>query len=340
MKRALVRILGVPLGFLAAQAWRLSGAHQGLAMMYHRVGDPQGDPDRELVPSLGTRRFARQIRYLGACFRSVPASELGAAVAARRRGQRIPVAITFDDDLACHAGEAAPLLRRAGLPATFFLSGASLSRPYAFWWERLQAAVDRDWAEACAVVGVSEAPKDIHELAMAVQEMEPPDRDAAATRLREALGPDADDAGMRAAAVRELVEAGFEVGFHTRRHDFLPALDDGGLAAAMTDGRSQLEELASRPLETIAYPHGGVDTRVAEAARAAGFRYGFTTQPEAVGTETDPLLMGRVEAPFDSVSRLAFTLARALWVGRSSAGGRRRRDSRGTGRRAPPGDGG
>ena len=329
MKRALVRILGappvvrilgVPVGFLAAHAWRLSAARLGLAMMYHRVGDPQGDPEREFVPALGTRLFARQVRYLGTCFRSVPASELMAAVATRRRGQRIPVAITFDDDLASHAGEAAPLLGRAGLTATFFLSGASLSEPFRFWWERLQAAVERDWEEACTLVGVTSAPSDIHELAKSVHEMEPRERDATAARLREALGPDPNDAGIPAAQVRALVGAGFEVGFHTRRHDYLPALQDSELERAMLDGRAELEEVAGGPLQVIAYPHGGADARVAAAARAAGFRYGFTTRQSAVGAGTDPLLIGRVEGPFDSVSSLAFELTRALRVQRSRVG--------------------
>ena len=340
MKRTLVRILGVPAGFLATQAWRLSASRSGLALMYHRVGDPQGDPDRDLVPRLGTRMFGRQLRLLRACFRIVPASELVAAVAARRRGQRIPVAITFDDDLACHAGEAAPLLRRAGLTATFFLSGASLERPFAFWWERLQAAVDRDWEQACELVGATVAPADVHELAMSVQMMAPDERDAAAARLGEALGPDPEDAGIRAAQVRELVEAGFEVGFHTRRHDFLPDLEDDRLAAAMADGRAELEELAGRRLDTVAYPHGGVDQRVVRAAREAGFRYGFTTWPEAVGADTDPLLIGRVEGPFESAGRLAVTLTRALRAQRSRGGSSPRRGSRGTDRPGPPGGGG
>jgi peptidoglycan/xylan/chitin deacetylase (PgdA/CDA1 family) len=31
-----------------------------------------------------------------------------------------------------------PVLERHVAPATFFLNGASLERPFAFWWERLQ----------------------------------------------------------------------------------------------------------------------------------------------------------------------------------------------------------
>ena len=36
---------------------RLSARNVGLALCYHRVGDPEGDPLRELVPAIGTKRF-------------------------------------------------------------------------------------------------------------------------------------------------------------------------------------------------------------------------------------------------------------------------------------------
>jgi peptidoglycan/xylan/chitin deacetylase (PgdA/CDA1 family) len=311
MQRLLIRSLGFPVAFLAAHGLRLSGRRLGLATVYHRVGDPPGDPWLELVPALGTRLFALQLRHLRACFRAVPASELMTAIERRRRGGRIPVAITFDDDLPSHAGDAARLLRQAGLPATFFLSGASLSGPFTFWWERLQAAADRGLAEE--LVPAEAGPeRSIHELGMSVQMMRPAERDALSARLADALGPEPDDAGLRSAQVRALAEAGFEIGFHTRRHDFLPLLDDDALAAAMRDGRPELEELAGRRLEAIAYPHGGFDSRVAAAAEAAGFRFGFTTRHEAVDGDTDPFWIGRLEGTFDLASRFALRLTRAL----------------------------
>jgi HD-GYP domain-containing protein (c-di-GMP phosphodiesterase class II) len=73
-----------------------------------------------------------------------------------------------------------------------------------------------------------------------------------------------------------------------------------------------LEALAGRPLETIAYPHGRTDERVTAAARAAGFTTGFTTVPEAVRPETDPLLQGRLLPSFHSAGHFALQLARRL----------------------------
>jgi peptidoglycan/xylan/chitin deacetylase (PgdA/CDA1 family) len=153
-------------------------------------------------------------------------------------------------------------------------------------------------------------------MGLQVQSMQPAERDEVADRLAAALGPDPDNSGLRASQVRALVDAGFEIGFHTRHHDFLPNLEVAALAGALSDGRSELEEVVGRPLEAIAYPYGGVDDRVAAAARGAGFSYGFTCHPEAVGVGTDPLLIGRVDEVFESTGRFALRLVRRLWAGR------------------------
>jgi peptidoglycan/xylan/chitin deacetylase (PgdA/CDA1 family) len=274
--------------------------------VYHRIGDPPGDPRRELVPALGGALFAAQVRHLVSCYQVVGASELLATARRRRRGARIPVAITFDDDLKTHLDVAAPILTAAGATATFFVSGASLRRPFRFWWERLQAAFDAGGDLAVAGLDVGERRYAIHTVGRRIQNLPPHERDQLAARLVEFLGPDPDDSGLRAETLERLARLGMEIGFHTRRHDLLPLLDDAQLAGAMRDGRADIEELVGRPLRTISYPHGAADSRVAAAARVAGFEFGFTGAPGAVTADADPLLLGRVPPSYYSVGELAF----------------------------------
>ncbi len=59
---------------------------------------------------------------------------------------------------------------------------------------------------------------------------------------------------MRAADVAALAAAGLEIGFHTLRHDVLPALDDAALEAALRDGREALERPAGREITTDLVP--------------------------------------------------------------------------------------
>jgi peptidoglycan/xylan/chitin deacetylase (PgdA/CDA1 family) len=304
-----MRAAGVPASDIIVNALRVTRARVGFAVIYHRVGDPPGDPSRELVPNLGARLFDAQLRYLASRYRLVPASVLHEAASSRRRGERFPLAITFDDDLPSHRDTAGAILTRAGVPAAFFACGASLERPFAFWWERLQAAVDQGLVPDIRTDA-------IHARALVIQTMNPDERDAEAARLEALVGPAPPHAGMRADDVRALAAAGFEIGFHTLRHYWLPRLDDDALARAMHDGREQLASASERELTMIAYPHGGGDERVAAAARAAGYELGFKTSGEAVGPTTDPLLMGRIEPSFESVGHFAFEVAFALLRGR------------------------
>jgi peptidoglycan/xylan/chitin deacetylase (PgdA/CDA1 family) len=305
---------------------RRTALRAGVALVYHRVGTPGDDPERSLDPALDTRLFRAQLAHLARRHRIVTASRLPAAVRMRRRGEPFPVAVTFDDDLVSHVRDALPELRQATASATFFLNGASLDAPHAFWWERLQRAVEIEAELPAPAAGGGP----IRATGMLVEELAPAERDAFAARLGELVGPDPDDAGLRADQVRALAEAGMEIGFHTRRHHRLPQLSDDELARELRNGRAEVEELAGAPLRAIAYPHGRADDRVAGAARAADYSVGFTTTPTAVTPASDPLLLGRVDAPFGSVGELATRVTRAL-VGALLSGpetGRRGADAR------------
>jgi peptidoglycan/xylan/chitin deacetylase (PgdA/CDA1 family) len=65
-------------------------------------------------------------------------------------------------------------------------------------------------------------------------------------------------------------------------------------------------------MTTIAYPHGKTNERVARAARAAGFQTGYTTREVPVTPDSNPLLLGRYEAPPDSVDEFALGVVRTL----------------------------
>jgi peptidoglycan/xylan/chitin deacetylase (PgdA/CDA1 family) len=304
---------------LAARAPRRSADRTGVALVYHRVTDRPGDPRFELLPGIASGAFAAQLSHLRRTYDVVPPSRLLEAASARQPGDRFPVAITFDDDLRSHADVVAPALLRAKVPAGFLLSGTSISGPHRFWWEDLQTLVERKDAAPSRLRSLPEVdlgpalnhvPKAIHALADSIERLPPDRRDAVAGELRSEVGEVPPALAER--EIRALADAGFEIGFHTRKHYLLTTLDDDRLRAVMQDGRDRLEELAGRPLAMIAYPHGKADRRVAEAARAAGYELGFTASPEAVCPASDALLLGRVEIPSGSVRDLSRGIVSAL----------------------------
>jgi peptidoglycan/xylan/chitin deacetylase (PgdA/CDA1 family) len=300
MRTAVVRLLGPLLAGPGLRLLRLSRRRLGLVLVYHAVAVRGGDPGLELVPAHALGAFERQLRHLAARYRVVDASDILDAVAARRGGERYPVAITFDDDLASHAALALPALERRGLHATFFLCGASLDGPSEFWWERLQRVFADDATRAGS----------IHEEAAVLARAPAPVRAEVLSALGDGGG--SADAGTSAADVRALVAAGMPIGFHTLRHELLTRLDDAGLAAAVREGRAELETAAGARLESIAYPHGDKDDRVLAAAADAGFTAGFSVAGRPVRADDVPLSIPRIVPTHRSLGHFALQLLSEL----------------------------
>ena len=89
--------------------------------------------------------------------------------------------------------------------------------------------------------------------------------------------------GMGWDELGRLADEGWEVGSHTRTHPSLPSLGDDELREELGRSREECERGLGRPCDTIAYPYGDVDERVAEAARAAGYAAGGTLPSSVAG---------------------------------------------------------
>jgi peptidoglycan/xylan/chitin deacetylase (PgdA/CDA1 family) len=70
-----------------------------------------------------------------------------------------------------------------------------------------------------------------------------------------------------------LVDAGWEVGSHTRTHPRLPDLTDGELMTELSQSRRDCEQHLGVSCRSIAYPYGAVDARVADAVANAGYSF-------------------------------------------------------------------
>jgi peptidoglycan/xylan/chitin deacetylase (PgdA/CDA1 family) len=85
---------------------------------------------------------------------------------------------------------------------------------------------------------------------------------------------------------------GWEIGSHTCSHPRLTELGDDALENELGRSKAVCEDRLGRPCESIAYPYGDHDLRVAEAARRTGYRAGGTL-PKRLRAE-DPLRWPRV----------------------------------------------
>ncbi|HVF79935.1 MAG TPA: polysaccharide deacetylase family protein [Solirubrobacteraceae bacterium] len=301
-----------------AEAWRLetrvrrSTLVRGVALVFHAVAPSGGDARVQLDPPLAAARLDAMVGYLAVRYRLVRAGELPQAASARRPRQPLPVAVTFDDDLPSHHELAAPILRRHGAVATVFLCGAHSP----FWWQLLQVAVDTRAIDAQALAPLPAAlveaalqrdPGAIAALGGAIEKLAPAQRDELVARLERAIGTP--PPLLSAQGRIDLAAAGWEIGFHTRRHDLLTTLDDDALRVALDDGR---QDLGAGAIATLAYPHGKAGVREARAARQAGFVAAYTTAGKVFTENTDAHLIGRLYPDTATVGRFALALARAL----------------------------
>jgi peptidoglycan/xylan/chitin deacetylase (PgdA/CDA1 family) len=76
---------------------------------------------------------------------------------------------------------------------------------------------------------------------------------------------------MEEEEIRDLAEAGVEIGAHTVTHPNLALLDHAGCLREMSDSRRELERITSRTVETFAYPACHYGDAAVAAAGEAGF---------------------------------------------------------------------
>jgi peptidoglycan/xylan/chitin deacetylase (PgdA/CDA1 family) len=118
--------------------------------------------------------------------------------------------------------------------------------------------------------------------------------------------------------VEEMAAAGMEFGSHGLNHRHLPELPDEELRQELLDSRRQIAgRLGSCSM--LAYPFGHWDSRVAAAARDAGYAFAFTL-PRAHQGDVGPLSIPRISVDFrDRARRFGLKLrpiARRLYLGR------------------------
>ena len=114
---------------------------------------------------------------------------------------------------------------------------------------------------------------------------------------------------LDAEEIREMVRRGVSFHSHTRSHASLPTLDDARLADQLAGSRQELARLLGHDVAYVAYPFGHLDDRVEAAARAAGYRAGFSTRSgfnrrdvelfrirriDVFGTDTPAMLLRKI----------------------------------------------
>ena len=273
-------------------------------LMYHRIAEDPVDPWGLCV---APDRFAEQLAVLSEHCEVVPLRELRQRLASAPVARPL-VAITFDDGYADNLRTAKPLLARAGLPATVFITTGQIGATREFWWDELEQLLLHDAPlppRANISFGGQSVAWDLSDRQHAyraiwekLQPLPEDQRTAALDALAEALGRPAVVRGshriLAAPEVAELAAGGLiEIGAHTVTHARLTGLGAREQLREMTESKAALEALLERPVTSFAYPFGDHDPAAVRCAGDAGFSLACTTEERPVSRRDDPLALPR-----------------------------------------------
>jgi peptidoglycan/xylan/chitin deacetylase (PgdA/CDA1 family) len=310
----------------AALALRRVPVWSGVVVLnYHRIGDAataQGDPD---LFSATPEGFAAQLDQLARHADIVAPGDVLDTLAARRRGRH--VAITFDDGYRDNHADALPALRARGLRAAFFVATGFVDRPRLPWWDELAWMVRHATRDATTP---DQEPVAVATAALAARFKAQPGEDAEAflDEVAETTGAGRAPAGagsdewMTWDMVRDLRDAGMEIGGHTVGHPMLSRLPQDAQRAELAGAADRLRDELGTPMRLFAHPFGtpgSWDGRTAAILRelgvsaAFGFSGGYMS-----GVPDDPYALPRtgVHHSMDTaavLARLSWPAAFARW---------------------------
>lgn len=233
------------------------------------------------------------------CQRTLRFVHMAEALASLSHGRRMPegsAVLTFDESFASTIELALPVLRRLGVPCTFFVSTAHLDGQSVLWDEEVNAILNAvaptplsvPWidrvlqtdsrsaraASARRIIGLL-ASLDQERLVQRILEL----RARAGSEVR----TDPLDRMLTAAELTRIARDSLvSIGAHGHVHLAFAAQNDKALRHELEKPREILQELC-RPafVNVVSYPFGRppyIDERVCMAARAAGYRAGFSAE--------------------------------------------------------------
>ncbi|NKB87473.1 MAG: polysaccharide deacetylase family protein [Acidobacteria bacterium] len=260
-------------------------------LAYHRVVDIGVESDFPFDPELVSASpadFRAQMTYVRDHFNAITFGDVIRSLDGDHELPPRPIIVTFDDGFLDNYTNAYPVLRDLEMPATIFVSTGYIGSVETYWYDRVAYAIYRGPAgpfvlgstrfELTDVASRRRATADAIRFLRGVAD---PVRRAHLGALEERIDCTVREAdrhlsqAMDWSQVRELHDAGIEIGSHTVSHPALSQCDDETLAFELWESRRELETRLGAPTPVVAYPFGGpgeYDGRVMAAATQAGYR--------------------------------------------------------------------
>jgi peptidoglycan/xylan/chitin deacetylase (PgdA/CDA1 family) len=284
---------------------------RAIVLLYHAVGPPLPHV-RHLYPHKSAAEFEADLAHLARRYRMVSCDDLGDGAGV---GRGRPAAhVTFDDGYRECATIAAPILRRMGIPCTFFVTTDFVDNRVLFHRNKVSLCV-----EAIAAMPEPRATAFLREQAVrsGVAAMDrrafaawllglPPSSEPEIDRVCAALGVDVrrhleeNTPYLTTGDIRDLAAAGFTIGAHGRRHLSIGSLDEAAARAEILESCAAVGSMTGADRVPFAFPHSadGVDRGFLARLRAGSPRVGLLFDTRQLRQDA-PFIVNRltVDAP-------------------------------------------
>lgn len=314
--------------------WRVRHRHEVTILMVHGVMDTEVPtawaPLRDQLPR---RRLDECLRVLSRYYRFVSLAEAVDMVTGRTPVRPYSLALTFDDGYRNQITHALPILRRHGMPATFFVVSGHIEYRKPFWFDRLDYSLQQGSVDGrCVQIGHTRIPlrapdratlrasyKRLRDAAKELarpdtemlQEMEglAADLEAETNRKLDEIFEDDDwSAILTWKEIRDTNGGDVSFGSHTVDHVRLGLVDEATMRDQLLRSKQTIETRSGRPCHYLCYPNGSVTHQVAAIARECGYEAGMTTEEGTNHVGDDPMTLRRIDLPVHG--SLTETLAR------------------------------
>jgi len=287
---------------LAARVFCVVGFHkviQGLRSMcaydvpilaYHRVRDFDATYpfDVDLI-SATPEQFRWQVDYICKHFTPIRFSDLvkflddGCPLPAN------PILVTFDDGFSDNYEIAFPILRDAGVPATFFVSSGYIGGTGTFWFDEVCHMVLTTQETCVQLKGglvldfddLSSRRQAVFSVLQAMKRVDNATRLDWLESLRNLTGVRFPPKGapdsrvMTWEQIRDMASHGMEIGSHTVTHPILNQVSDEQLISELADSKEAIRHETGTAPCVFAYPVGNreiVTEKVVRAVQETGYR--------------------------------------------------------------------
>jgi peptidoglycan/xylan/chitin deacetylase (PgdA/CDA1 family) len=262
----------------------------GLSILaYHRIGDSLKSRYDRGVFTATTADFERQIHFLKSHYRVIGLREWEETVEQGRPPTSFGVMVTFDDGYLDNFRVAYPILKRHGIPATFFLPTAFVGSNLIPWWDSISYMVRESRTE---ILHIDYPQAHTFDLSMGREiaipkilriycMLENSDTARFMLELQERTGVEIPESAdhrrfLDWKEAQEMMQNGMEFASHTHTHPVMSKLSLKQQLEQLQVSRNEIRDHLGLEVKSLAYPVGRPDCFSADT-RSALRQSGYTT---------------------------------------------------------------